>query len=62
MIPYFLPFDAQGDLFEGTEVHGREEGGWLRLDPASWRKIFWSGSDLVINLEKLNAFSSLKQM
>lgn len=24
-----------GDLFEGTEVHGREEGGWLRLDPAS---------------------------
>lgn len=24
-----------GDLFEGTEVHGREEGGWLRLDQAS---------------------------
>ncbi|CAJ1436830.1 unnamed protein product [Effrenium voratum] len=24
-----------GDLFEGTEVHGREEGGWLRLDSAS---------------------------
>ena len=22
----------QGDLFEGTEVRGREEGGWLRLD------------------------------
>ena len=25
---------GQGDLFEGTEVHGREEGGWLRLDQA----------------------------
>jgi len=24
-----------GDLFEGTEVRGREEGGWLRLDAAS---------------------------
>ena len=27
-----------GDLFEGTEVHGREEGGWLRLDSVPWLK------------------------